>query len=65
MSVHVYHPQLGESLVVGDEAVDHMRRSGWMTMAEWQAMQEPPEEPPAAEAKPAAAAGKTAKTEGK
>jgi hypothetical protein len=64
MSVHVYHPELGESLVVGDDALAHMRRSGWMSMAEWQAMQAPEEPPAEAKAEPVQAAGKS-KTEGK
>jgi hypothetical protein len=35
MSVHAVHPGTGASVVVTEEALAHMRVSGWMTQAEW------------------------------
>ena len=37
MSVHVVHPDSGGDLTVDDDALVHMRASGWMTAAEWEA----------------------------
>jgi hypothetical protein len=39
MSVHAYHPETGASVVVTEEALAHMRVSGWMTQAEWEEQQ--------------------------
>jgi hypothetical protein len=39
MSVHAVHPGTGASVVVTDEALAHMRVSGWMTQAEWEEQQ--------------------------
>ena len=32
--VHAYHPETGHELVVTDEQMDHMRRSGWVLKTE-------------------------------
>lgn len=39
MSVHAYHPGTGADVVVTDEALAHMRVSGWMAKAEWDEQQ--------------------------
>jgi hypothetical protein len=37
MSVHAYHPGTGHAVVVDEEALDHMRASGWMLLSEHEA----------------------------
>jgi hypothetical protein len=66
MSVHAFHPGTGHALTVDDEALDHMRASGWMLLSEHQgnlAEQAAREAQQAAQA--AQASGKAAKTENK
>ena len=36
MSVHVVHPGTGADLTVDEDALVHMRASGWMTRAEYE-----------------------------
>ena len=36
MSVHVVHPESGGDLTVSDDALVHLRASGWMTAAEYE-----------------------------
>ena len=57
--VHAYHPDTGHELVVTDEQMDHMRRSGWVLKTEHEERQAALA---AAEAAADKAAAKTPKT---
>ena len=59
MSVLAYHPETQATVVVDDEALVHMRLSGWLTQAEHDANQAAAAEA-AATAEQAKAAGKPA-----
>ncbi len=64
MSVLAYHPGTGASVVVSEEALDHMRVSGWLSQAEHEAnLAEQAAREQAATA--AQAGGKAAKTQDK
>ena len=55
--VRAYHPGTGGECVVDEEAMPHLRRSGWLLTSEWEANQAA-----AAEAADKAPAVKSAKS---
>ena len=58
MTVHAYHPDTGHELVVTDEQMEHMRRSGWVLKTEHEERQRAAQAAADAAAKP-----KTAKSD--
>lgn len=65
MSVAAYHPGTGASVVVSEEALDHMRVSGWLSAAEHEANLAEQQAREQQAAKAAQAGGKAAKTQDK
>ena len=54
--VRAYHPGTGGEAIVDEEAMSHLRRSGWLLTSEWEANQAAAAEAEAA--KPAVKAAK-------
>jgi len=58
--VLAYHPETGATVVVGEEAMYHLRQSGWLLASEHEANQAAAEQAAA----PSAKTAKTAKSGG-